>query len=193
MNAARTHRSFPAISQVCRLLALLWLVCPAWAAPGLAPDWTLTRGDGSPLHFRDDARGRHAVLFFWTTWCPHCARALPHLEALHREFAPRGVRFYALDIWEDGDAVAYFHAHGYHLPLFLAADLVAEDYGIEGTPGIVVVDPAGRRVDLALDGLPRPAWRTRCAPISRNGRRPRRSKLRLRRRPAARTELEKQA
>ena len=149
MSTARTHRSLLTF-----WLALMWLACSAWAAPSQAPDWMLTRSDGQPLSFQEDARGRHAVLFFWTTWCPHCARALPHMEALHREFAPRGVRFYALDIWEDGDAVAYFHARGYHLPLFLAADLVAEDYGIEGTPGIVVVDPEGRLVDLALDGLP---------------------------------------
>lgn len=154
MTAARSHRSLSIFSRARWLLALLWLACPAWAAPSLAPDWTLTRSDGQPLRFQDDARGRHAVLFFWTTWCPHCARALPYMEALHREFAPRDVRFYALDIWEDGDAVAYFRAHGYHLPLFLAADLVAEDYGIDGTPGIVVVDASGRLVDLALEGLP---------------------------------------
>lgn len=147
-------RSLSALRRACTLLALLWLTCPAWANESLAPDWTLTNADGEPHHFQDDARGRYAVLFFWTTWCPHCARALPHIESLHRQFAPRGVRFYALDIWEDGDAVAYFRAHGYHLPLFLAADLVAEDYGIDGTPGIVVVDPQGRRIDLALDGLP---------------------------------------
>ncbi|MGE0858378.1 MAG: TlpA family protein disulfide reductase [Gammaproteobacteria bacterium] len=154
MTAVRTHRPLLKFGRACGLIALLWVACPAWAAPSLAPDWTLTRSDGQPLHFQEDARGNYAVLFFWTTWCPHCARALPYLEALRQEFAPRGVRFYALDIWEDGDAVAYFHAHGYHLPLFLAADLVAEEYGIEGTPGTVVVDPEGQLVDLALDGLP---------------------------------------
>lgn len=74
------------------------------------------------------------------------------MEALYQEFAPRGVHFYAMNIWEDGDAVAYFATHGYHLPLFLAADLVAEDYGVAGTPAIIVVDGDLGIRDLNLDG-----------------------------------------
>ncbi len=57
-----------------------------------------------------------------------------------------------MNIWEDGDAVAYFARHGYHLPLFLAADLVAEDYGVEGTPAVIVVDGEMHIRDLNIDG-----------------------------------------
>ena len=62
------------------------------------------------------------------------------------------MRFYALNIWEDGDALGYFRAHGYRLPLFLTADLVAEDYGIEGTPGVVVIDRQMGIQELHVDG-----------------------------------------
>lgn len=136
-------------------LALLCLALDAGAAgQALAPDWSLDAEDGARVDFHVDARGAPAVLFFWASWCPHCGRALPVMERLYQEFAPRGVHFYALNVWEDGDAVAYFRDHGYHLPLFLAADLVAEDYGIEGTPGIVVTDEQLRIVDLDIDGAP---------------------------------------
>jgi thiol-disulfide isomerase/thioredoxin len=118
----------------------------------MAPDWTLSSSDGKSVEFHRDARGAPAVLFFWASWCPHCGAALPYMEALYQEFAPRGVRFYAMNIWEDGDAVAYFARHGYHLPLFLAADLVAEDYGVQGTPAVIVIDRGMRIADLNIDG-----------------------------------------
>ena len=117
-----------------------------------APDWTLEEVGGATVSLHRDARGVPAVLFFWASWCPPCGAALPAMESLYREFAPRGVRFYALNIWEDGDAVGYFRAHGYRLPLFLTADLVAEDYGIEGTPGVVVIDRQMGIQELHVDG-----------------------------------------
>lgn len=126
----------------------------AEAEPRLAPDWTLDATDGGVVNFHTNARGAPAVLFFWASWCPHCGAALPYMEALYQEFAPQGVHFYALDVWEDGDAVAYFRKHDYHLPLFLAADLVADDYGIDATPGVIVVDRALQIHDLDLDGAP---------------------------------------
>ena len=136
------------------LLFCAMLSADAHAGPAgpFAPDWTLASSAGKTVEFHRDARGAPAVLLFWASWCPHCGAALPYMEAVYQEFAPRGVRFYAMNIWEDGDAVAYFAKHGYHLPLFLAADLVAEDYGVEGTPAIVVVDRAQRIRDLKLDG-----------------------------------------
>lgn len=134
------------------MLALLGARADAEPTGSLAPDWTLVSIDGKTVEFHRDARGVPAVLFFWASWCPHCGAALPYMESLYQEFAPRGVRFYAMNIWEDGDAVAYFVTHGYHLPLFLAADLVAEDYGVQGTPDVIVVDRGLRVRDLNIDG-----------------------------------------
>lgn len=137
------------------LLTLCLVFClPVGAEPGAitAPDWSLPSSAGRRVDFHRDARGAPAVLFFWASWCPHCGATLPHMEALYQEFASRGVRFYAMNIWEDGDAVAYFAKHGYHLPLFLAADLVAEDYGVSGTPAVIVVDGDLRIRDLNIDG-----------------------------------------
>ena len=138
--------------------ALLLLSLAVATAPTLraadreAPDWTLESSTGLAVQFHAQARGAPAVMFFWASWCPHCGAALPVMEALYREFAPRGVHFYAMNIWEDGDAVAYFARHGYHLPLFLAADLVAEDYGVKGTPAVVAIDRSLVVRDLNIDG-----------------------------------------
>lgn len=134
------------------LCAALSLPAEAEAGASTAPDWSLSTSEGRHVEFHADARGAPSVLFFWASWCPHCGTALPHMEALYQDFAPRGVHFYAMNIWEDGDAVAYFAKHGYHLPLFLAADLVAEDYGVAGTPAVIVVDADLRIRDLNIDG-----------------------------------------
>lgn len=134
------------------LCVALSLPAAAERGAGIAPDWSLSTSEGRHVEFHAEARGAPAVLFFWASWCPHCGAALPHMEALYQEFAPRGVHFYAMNIWEDGDAVAYFAKHGYHLPLFLTADLVAEDYGVTGTPAVIVVDGDLRIRDLNIDG-----------------------------------------
>jgi len=121
----------------------------ATRADVIAPDWSLETSTGRAVAYHSDTRGAPTVLLFWASWCPHCRAVLPAIEALHAEFAARGARFFALNIWEDGDPVAYFAARGYTLPLILAADLVAEEYGVKSTPAIIVTDRA--HVVRALD------------------------------------------
>jgi thiol-disulfide isomerase/thioredoxin len=106
----------------------------------LAPDWTLPGVEGAPLNFYQHSADRPAVILFWATWCPYCRQLMPHLEKLRQEFVSDGVNFYALDIWEDGDPVAYMKENGYGFQLLLNADEVAKTYGVKGTPGLFVVD-----------------------------------------------------
>ncbi len=128
------------------LLVMAWL-CMAPAAPAdatLAPDFELDSSDGRNVSFHTDNAGRPAVLLFWASWCPYCRALFPHLEAVRKAFADRAVDFYALNVWEDGDPEAYFAQHGYGMTLLPAADLVAEDYGVQGTPAVYVTDGAQR-------------------------------------------------
>ena len=73
---------------------------------------------------------------------------------MHDEFKAQGARFYALNIWEDDDARAYFREHGYEIRLILAADLVAEEYGVKGTPGLFVTDRSHRISYVRNKGTP---------------------------------------
>ena len=123
-------------------LVLAWQVAAEPAAR--APAWSLETAAGGTVDFPADLAGRPAVLVFWTTWCPYCRALMPDLEALRARYEPRDVAFFALNIWEDADPVAYMAEHAYAMTLVLAADLVAEEYAVTGTPAVFVVDGAGR-------------------------------------------------
>lgn len=55
-----------------------------------APDWEGRSLEGEMVRL-DDLRGQIVVLNVWATWCAPCVREMPALEALHREYGPRGV------------------------------------------------------------------------------------------------------
>jgi cytochrome c biogenesis protein CcmG, thiol:disulfide interchange protein DsbE len=127
------------------LIALTSLSLPtpnSGAEPVLAPNWTLSEAGGSTVEFHRESAERPAVLLFWATWCPYCRALMPHLKKIRQDYATKGVDFYALNIWEDSDPVSYFSEHNFGFRLLLNADGVATDYGIKGTPGLIVVDQA---------------------------------------------------
>lgn len=112
----------------------------------VVPDWSLDTADGVTIEYHRDTAGSPSILLFWATWCPYCRALMPHIEAVRRDYADRGVPVFALNIWEDDDPAAYLERHGYGMTLLGAADLVAEDYGIQGTPGLLLVDGNHRLV-----------------------------------------------
>lgn len=105
-----------------------------------APDWILPNSEGEPVSFYQDSADRPAVLLFWATWCPYCAELMPELDRLSKELANENVRFYALNIWEDGDPVAFMRDKDFDFTLLLDADSVAKRYEVRSTPGLFVVD-----------------------------------------------------
>ncbi|MBJ6765399.1 TlpA family protein disulfide reductase [Myxococcaceae bacterium JPH2] len=96
------------------------------AAPSMPPltDRTQEAGQGSqggaPLSFRvtrypggepydfASERGNVVLLDVWATWCEPCRDALPTYEALAREYGPKGLKVYALNVDEDPRAIAPF-------------------------------------------------------------------------------------
>jgi cytochrome c biogenesis protein CcmG, thiol:disulfide interchange protein DsbE len=127
------------------VLALLPLTS-AWPQPvnigSTAPNWSLQTKAGETIDYYQDSDNKVSVILFWATWCPYCATLMPHLEVIYRKYRNKGLNFYAIDIYEDGklDPVEYFENKEYTYTLLLAGDLVAEDYGVKGTPGLYVVD-----------------------------------------------------
>lgn len=138
---------------LCTLLALICLLTapPAEARDAAAPlahgaeapAWTLPGPSGQPVEFPGDADGRPAVVFFWATWCPWCKALMPHLQSIREDYADRGVRVFAVSVWDDGDPAGFVERNGYDFTLALDGDDVAYGYGVTGTPGLFVVDGDG--------------------------------------------------
>lgn len=128
------------------LFLSLALTAPVIAAPvnieSQAPDWTLQTPEGESVNYYQDSENKVSVILFWATWCPYCATLMPHLEVINRKYRNKGLKFYAISTFEDGeiDPKKLFDDREYSFKLLLNGDPVAEEYGVKGTPGLFVVD-----------------------------------------------------
>jgi len=136
------------------IVMIMFMAGPAvaFSEGDVAPDWTLTGSADADINYYEDSADNVSVLLFWATWCPYCRMLMPHLQIVAHEFRDAPVRFYALNIWEDGDPKAYLNKHAYTFSLLLTADLVAGDYGVKGTPGLFVVDRTHRVIYMRRSG-----------------------------------------
>lgn len=125
-------------------LAAVMLVAGAReVSAATAPAWSLETPAGESVRYDPSAGEKPAVMLFWATWCPYCRALMPHIQQVYEAYRDRGVAVYAINIWEDSDPVAYMEQEGYTYTLLLDGDPVAEDYGVQGTPGLFVAGPDG--------------------------------------------------
>ncbi len=142
-----------------RLLAVIvtGIVLAATASAAedrLAPDWTLQTPDGDAVTLSKAVADRPVILLFWATWCPYCKALMPHLQSIALEYGER-IEIFAIHFRDDmGDPVAFIRDAGYDFTLLTDGNEVAEQNGIWGTPGVLVVD-TDRRVRFDLYALPK--------------------------------------
>ena len=95
-------------------------------------------------------------LVFYNSWCKTCAEEVPHLNELYKEYAPKGLAFYGVNINDpEGKARAFIEKTGVEYPVIWDAGKtrVAEAFDILGTPTIMIYDAAGKLIhtSAALD------------------------------------------
>jgi len=107
----------------------------------MAPDWSLKNREGETINYYQDSDNKVSIILFWATWCPYCATLMPHLEVVFRKSKNKGLKFYAIDTFEDGklDPVEYFTGKEFTYTLLLDGDEVANEFSVQGTPGLFVV------------------------------------------------------
>ena len=134
------------------VLAVLALsACLAWGplqaeridAGMVAPAWEMEAGDGTEFSFPDDVEGKASIVFFWASWCPYCHAIMPYLQEIQEDYAEYGVRIYAINFKDDADPIEYMSGLGWDFMVFPLGDLVADDYGVISSPGVLVVDAEG--------------------------------------------------
>jgi cytochrome c biogenesis protein CcmG/thiol:disulfide interchange protein DsbE len=136
--------------------AILFLVLLLVAAPALAADralaWDGIGADARAIRFDPGHLQRPAVLLFWATWCPYCKALMPHLQQVQDDAGKAQLDVYAIDIKDDGDPVAELRARGQTFTLVLDGDLIAQQYGVQGTPSLLLVDRKGEVIYRRVGG-----------------------------------------
>jgi len=126
------------------LLVFLVTFTQVFAAPvnvnDQAPDWSLLTPQGDTINYHEDSAGKVSMVLFWASRCPYCRSLMPHLEVIYRKYRGKGLKFYAINVFEDADPVKHFTDQKFTSNLLLNGDEVAADWGVKGTPGLFVID-----------------------------------------------------
>jgi len=127
-------------------------------APGLAsagkggsvPNFVLKNLEGKNVALADLKTKGPVLIDFWATWCKPCLREMPHIEALHKEYGPRGLQVVAIsvdDTRSEVKAKSYVKTHGFTFNvLFDPNQRALRDLQGVTCPYLVLVSPEGERL-----------------------------------------------
>ena len=120
-----------------------------------APDFTLQDLSGQDISL-SDLQGKGVIIFFWTTWCPHCRNALSILSREYQDMLDSDIELLAINIRESRELVeSYAQRNSLDFPVLLDWDSeVASTYEVVGVPTIVLVSREGKIVSVS-NSLPK--------------------------------------
>ena len=110
-----------------------------------APDFNILLSDGTPTGIYNVYNKLKSVVIleFMATWCSSCAKQLPRMLALKKEFRDADVSFIFISYKETLDIVkSYLKSHPeITWPIAITPDgMGALRYGVKGLPGIFILD-----------------------------------------------------
>lgn len=117
-----------------------------------APAFTLKNLDGKELSI-SDFRGKWVILDFWGTWCPWCIKGFPALKEAYSKYAGK-LEILGIDCgdseeqWRNG--VKRFDLPWVHLYKPENETKILQDYGVQGYPTKVIVNPEGKIANITV-------------------------------------------
>lgn len=113
-----------------------------------APNFTAVTIDSAPvLKSLSDYRGQVVMVNVWATWCLPCRVEMPSIEALHRDFAPKGFKVLAVSVDDPGHAEtirAFVKQYGLTFEILHDPDKkIVDDYDILGYPETFIIGRDG--------------------------------------------------
>ncbi|QCR21373.1 TlpA disulfide reductase family protein [Pontibacter sp. SGAir0037] len=115
------------------------------ARNSVAPDWQLPMFGSSEVMRLSQLKGKVVLLEFWNKNCGYCISAVPKLNALaekfpRKDFIVLGVNLH--DRKEDVDS--FYQKNRPNYRTVLDGGKVAEEYGIDAYPVVVLIDKQGK-------------------------------------------------
>ena len=120
----------------------------------VAPDFTLPSFAGGEISLANYS-GKPVFLYFWASWCIPCREEAPMLEAMWREYEPRGLVFLGVNIQDrEEDAIAFLREFNTTFPNVRDTDgRVYIDYGVYGVPEIFFIRRDGTIASSWIGGI----------------------------------------
>jgi peroxiredoxin len=111
-----------------------------------APAFTTEDLEGHPIDLKKNLGKNVIMLDFWATWCGPCIQAMPQVDAVAKQFAPKGLVFYAVNAGEEPDAIKQFFATSkMEMPVALdQKNEIGPLYNVEGIPQTVLIGKDGK-------------------------------------------------
>jgi peroxiredoxin len=127
------------------LAVFLTAAAPVEEKKSPAPDFRIKDLDQVQVELSAFKNKSPVVLFFWTTWCPYCQKALKDFDQTLLETQKEGVTVLPINSGEARTKVARFAKdNGYTFRIFADNDSAVSDlYHIYGVPTYILVDKNG--------------------------------------------------
>jgi peroxiredoxin len=127
------------------LTIFLIAAAPVEKRRSIAPNFKVKDLDQISVELSSFKNKNNVVLFFWTTWCPYCLKALKSLDQTIVELEREGIVVLPINSGEKLETVSKFaKKNGYTFRIFLDTDsAVSDGYQIYGVPTYVIVDKEG--------------------------------------------------
>lgn len=111
-----------------------------------APAFTLTLLEGGTFDLASYQGKQIVLLDFWATWCGPCRAAMPTLVEVSKDYAAKGVRYFAVNLREKPDVIRKYLQQA-NLEITVPLDeegKIAKQYNVRGIPTMVIVGKDGK-------------------------------------------------
>jgi peroxiredoxin len=111
-----------------------------------APPFTTTDLNGRPIELKQYLGKNVILLDFWATWCGPCVEAMPQVDAVAKQYANKGLVFFAVNSGEDVATVkSFLESKKMEVPVAMdEKNTVGPMYQVSGIPQTLLIGKDGK-------------------------------------------------